>query len=264
MAGELSHVEGVLLDIDGVLTVSWRPIPGSADAVGWLRANAIPFRLMTNTTMLSRTRVADILRDGGFDVDRDEILSAAAATGAYLRERHAGARCFVLGETDDILEDLEGVTIVPGGAAEVVVVAGADDRFTFANLNHALNLLVGGAALVAMQRNLTWLTDEGLKFDAGPYVDALERASGTRAVVVGKPEPAFFRQGVEALGGVPIERVAMIGDDLAYDVLAAQSLGMAGVLVRSGKHRPGVDDRDAGAPDHVIASVADLSALLRG
>src|SRR4029077_7701579 len=105
---------------------------------------------ITNTTMLSRTRLAAILREEGFDVSRGEILSAAAATGPYLRERHAGAPCFVLGETDDILEDLEGVTIVPDGAAEVVVVAGADDRFTFANLNHALNLLVEGAALVAM------------------------------------------------------------------------------------------------------------------
>ena len=263
MTGELAKVEGVLLDMDGVLTVSWRPIPGAADAVSWLRTNEIPFRLITNTTMLSRTRLAAILRDGGFDVDREEVLSAAAATGTYLRERHAGARCFVLGETDDILEDLEGVTIAQDGPADVVVVAGADDRFTFANLNRALNLLVGGAALVAMQRNLTWLTDEGLKFDAGPYVDALEGASGVRAVVVGKPEPAFFRHGVEALG-VPIERVAMVGDDLAYDVLAAQSLGMAGVLVRSGKFRPGVDDREGGVPDHVIGSVAELPALLRG
>lgn len=263
MSGELAHVEGVLLDMDGVLTVSWRPIPGAADAVSWLRSNQIPFRLITNTTMLSRTRLAAILRDGGFDVDRDEVLSAAAATGAYLRERHAGARCYVLGQTEDILEDLEGVTIVPDGDADVVVVAGADDRFTFASLNHALNLLVEGASLVAMQRNLTWLTDEGLKFDAGPYVDALERASGARAVVVGKPEPAFFRQGVEALG-VPIERVAMVGDDLAFDVLAAQSLGMTGILVRSGKFRAGIDDREGGAPDHLIGSVAELPALLRG
>ena len=262
MAGELADVEGVLLDMDGVLTVSWHPIPGAADAVSWLRTNEIPFRLITNTTMLSRTRLAAILREGGFDVDREEVLSAAAATGAHLRERHPGARCYVLGETDDILEDLQGVTIAQDGSADVVVVAGADHRFTFANLNHALNLLVGGAALVAMQRNLTWLTDEGLKFDAGPYVDALERAAGVRAVVVGKPEPAFFRQGVEALG-VPIERVAMVGDDLAYDVLAAQSLGMAGILVRSGKFRPGVDDREGGAPDHVIGSVAELPALLR-
>lgn len=263
MAGELRHVEGVLLDMDGVLTVSWRPIPGAADAVAWLRANDIPFRLITNTTMLSRTQLASILREGGFDVARDEVLSAAAATGAYLREHHAGARCFVLGETDDILEDLEGVTLVPKGEADVVVVAGADDRFTFANLNHALNLLVAGAALVAMQRNLTWLTDEGLKFDAGPYVDGLERASGARPVVVGKPEPAFFRQGLEALGA-PVEHVAMVGDDLANDVLAAQAIGMTGVLVRSGKYRPEVDDRTGTAPDHVIGSVAELPALLRG
>src|SRR5438552_15967972 len=93
MRGELANVEGVLLDMDGVLTVSWHPIPGAADAVSWLRTNEIPFRLITNTTMLSRTRLAAILREGGFDVDREEVLSAAAATGAHPRGRRARARC---------------------------------------------------------------------------------------------------------------------------------------------------------------------------
>ncbi len=262
MAGDLAHIEGVLLDMDGVLTVSWKPIPGAPAAVAWLRKEGIPFRLITNTTMLSRSRLAEILGEGGFDVGREEILSASAATGSYLREHHPGARCYVLGETEAILEDLEGTTLVSDGA-DIVVVAGADDAFTWANLNRALGMLLDGASLVAMQRNLTWLTDEGLKFDAGPYVAGLERASGKHAVLIGKPEPGFFLQGVQALG-VPAERVAMVGDDLVFDVLAAQALGITGVLVRSGKFRPGVDDRSGGEPDRVIASVVELPRLLRG
>jgi ribonucleotide monophosphatase NagD (HAD superfamily) len=38
-------VDGLLLDIDGVLAVSWEPIAGAIDAPSWLRAQAIPFKL---------------------------------------------------------------------------------------------------------------------------------------------------------------------------------------------------------------------------
>ncbi|MGH2637026.1 MAG: TIGR01458 family HAD-type hydrolase, partial [Actinomycetota bacterium] len=46
----MSRFDGVLLDIDGVLTVSWEPLPGAIEAVEWLREHRIPFRLITNTT----------------------------------------------------------------------------------------------------------------------------------------------------------------------------------------------------------------------
>jgi len=60
----------------------------------------------------------------------------------------------------------------------------------------------------------------------------------------------------------------MIGDDLNNDVLAAQVVGMIGVLVRTGKFRQdtldrwGPPTRFAMQPNHVIDSVADLPALL--
>ena len=56
----------------------------------------------------------------------------------------------------------------------------------------------------------------------------------------------------------------MIGDDLHADVLAAQHAGMSGVLVRTGKFRPAVLAAASAAPDHVIDSVAELPALLKG
>lgn len=59
----------------------------------------------------------------------------------------------------------------------------------------------------------------------------------------------------------------MVGDDLCNDVLAAQAVGMTGVLVRSGKFRHETLDRWAAdqsvaQPDHVLDSVADLPVLL--
>ena len=54
----------------------------------------------------------------------------------------------------------------------------------------------------------------------------------------------------------------MVGDDVESDVLAAQSLGITGVLVRTGKYRQASLAQADGTPDHVIDSFADLPALL--
>ena len=52
----LSGVEGLLLDLDGVVHIRDKPVPGSLDAIARLRAARIPFRFVTNTTRRPRRR----------------------------------------------------------------------------------------------------------------------------------------------------------------------------------------------------------------
>ena len=118
-----------------------------------------------------------------------------------------------------------------------------------------------GAALVGMHRNMFWRTSDGLELDGGAYIAGLEEATGVRATICGKPAPAYFEAALELLG-VPAPRAAMVGDDVANDVLAAQAVGMTGVLVRTGKFREADLQRDDGTPDHVIDSFAELPAIL--
>jgi HAD superfamily hydrolase (TIGR01458 family) len=252
------RVDGLLLDIDGVLVVSWEPIPGAVDALARLRAAGIPFRLITNTTTVTRAGIAEVLTRVGFEVSAAQVLTAPLATAAFVRRNHPGARCFLLG-VEDIAADLEGIELVDRDA-DVVIVGGADEAFTFHNINRAFRMLMDGAALVAMHRNLYWMESDGLSLDAGAYVLGFEAASGAVAEVTGKPAPDFFRSALELLG-LPAERVAMVGDDLVNDVLAAQTLGMSGVLVRTGKFR---GEALAGAdvqPERVVDSIADVPSL---
>ena len=60
-------VDGLLLDIDGVLAVSWDPIPGAIETLAWVRDQAIPFLLITNTTTHTRADLAATLRQAGFE-----------------------------------------------------------------------------------------------------------------------------------------------------------------------------------------------------
>jgi HAD superfamily hydrolase (TIGR01458 family) len=255
-------VDGLLLDIDGVLSVSWDPIDGAIETLGWLREQGIPFRLITNTTTHPRDALANTLREAGFAVDAVEIVTAVVATAGYLRTHHSGARVFLLSD-GDARADLHGIDLVgPDEPADVVVIGGASDDFTYATLNHIFELLNDGATLIGMHRNMYWRTADGLQLDAGAYIAALEEATGTKATICGKPAPAYFEAALEMLG-VQASSAAMVGDDVVNDVLGAQAIGMAGVLVRTGKFRPADLERDDGAPDHVIDSFADLPTLLR-
>lgn len=253
--------DGVLLDIDGVLTVSWEPIPGAIDAVKRLRFEGIPFRLITNTTTHTRKDLAATLGTAGFEIDPSEVVTAVVATAAYLREHYAGAGVFMISDGDP-RADLEGVQLVgPEDPAEVVVIGGAGEAFSYDALNHAFRLLMGGAALVGMHRNLYWRTERGLELDGGAYIAGLEEASGRRAVICGKPAPEYFGSALAMMGTEP-PRSAMVGDDVVNDVLGAQAAGLIGVLVRTGKFRPEDLERPEGSPDHVVDSIAQLPALI--
>lgn len=255
----MTEIEGVLLDIDGVLAVSWEPIPGATKTIDWLRDEGLPFRLVTNTSSQSRREMAATLVGAGIEVKPEEIMTAVAATASYLRSHHPGASVFLLSDEGSI-EDLEGIQLAQDGAG-VVVIGGASELFSYENMNRAFKMIMGGAPFVAMHRSLYWKTSEGLELDGGAYTRGLEEATGVQAEVCGKPARAFFEAAVEAVG-VPADRLAMVGDDIVTDVMAAQELGLTGVLVRTGKFRP--EDLARGSPDHVIGSIADLPQLLGG
>ena len=90
----LDHIDGLLLDMDGVLGVSWTPLDGAAAAVTRLHAAGVPLRVLTNTTALPQPRFGQVLREAGFPFADDEILTASVLAGAWLRVQRPGARVF--------------------------------------------------------------------------------------------------------------------------------------------------------------------------
>src|SRR5262249_6214354 len=87
---------------------------------------------------------------------------------------------------------------------------------------------------------------------------ALEYATGTEAVTVGKPARAFFQA---AMADIGLERVAMIGDDIEADVGGAMAAGLAGILVRTGKYQENAVTAPV-TPTAVAGSINDVPNLL--
>jgi HAD superfamily hydrolase (TIGR01458 family) len=197
MSPALEQVEGLLLDLSGVIYVEDEAVPGAAEALRRFREAGTPIRLVTNTTMRPRRAILERLERLGIEAEAGELLTPA--TLAVSRCRDAGYRSVALVVLDELREDLEDL---PEGDGEVdaVIVGDLGDRWDYDILNRAFRRIMDGAALIALQRNRYWETAEGLSLDAGPFVAALEYATGSEAEVWGSrhPRSSSWRSGSSA------------------------------------------------------------------
>jgi phospholysine phosphohistidine inorganic pyrophosphate phosphatase len=247
-------IKGLLIDLDGTLYVEGEPVPGCREALAKLQSSGLLLRFVTNTTRKPRREVLLGLRSLGFEAKEAEIFTPARAAALVLRNR----RCYPL-VADSLLEDLEGM-VPDDESPEYVLVGDLGEGFTYARLNATFRHLMGGAELLALQKNRYWRRENGLSLDAGPFVAALEYASGKTAAVVGKPEKEFFRLALKDLGDLETQEVAMVGDDPEADVAGAKDAGLKGVQVKTGKYV--ADAEIGGGADLVLESFAGLPEAL--
>ncbi|MDP8948341.1 MAG: TIGR01458 family HAD-type hydrolase [Actinomycetota bacterium] len=245
------RVRGLLVDLDGTLYVGDEPVEGAREAIGKLESFGLALRYVTNTTRKPRREVSEHLRSLGFEVDEAEIFTPARAAVGLIGRKS----CLPLVD-ESLLEDLAGITVTEDHP-NYVLVGDLGEGFTYGRLNAAFRCLMDGAELIALQRNRFWRREDGLALDAGPFVAALEYATGKSATVVGKPERGFFRLALEDLG-LRSHEVAMVGDDAEADVAGAQAAGLKGVQVKTGKYVQGAK----GAPDLMLDSFAGLPEML--
>jgi HAD superfamily hydrolase (TIGR01458 family) len=146
-----------------------------------------------------------------------------------------------------------------------VLIGDLGAQWSYALMQEAFEYLDAGARFLALSRDRYFYSAEGLRLDAGPFVAALEYATGREATVVGKPSAAYYAEAVAGVGAAGAAgRVAMVGDDLWSDVQGAQQAGCQGWLVRTGKFREEALRQSGVTPDRIIDSIADLAGIAGG
>ena len=250
--------DACVIDLDGTLYVGGSAVPGAARAISRLREAGIPICFATNTTRRPRSSLVENLGRMGIPVRPDELFTAPVAAASWLAGQGARRVSLLLPEvTFEEFSDFE----LDDDSPEYVVVGDLAERWTFEVLNRAFRALRGGARLVAIHKNRSWDAGSGLQLDAGPFVAALEYATGHEAVVVGKPSVAFYTTAAKALG-VALDRVAVVGDAVTNDVAGGQAAGCLGVAVRTGTFREDQLEELTRPPDAILDSIADLPSWL--
>jgi len=268
----------LLLDLDGVIVVAGQLVPGSAEAIATLESREIAYRIVTNTSAVSRDTLARWSAKLGVPIPAHRFESALSASATWTARTFPDGPLYILA-SDDARREFAGQRLLsheeagrPGATAAAVVVGDSPEEATFDNLNRAFRLVRGGARLVGMHRNPWWLTADGPTLDSGAFVAGLEFAAETRATVIGKPSRTFFSMGVADLRrqvGPDLARhdIAMVGDDVRTDIIAAQRAGLHGIFVLSGKHGPAdveaaARERGGRRPDATAASLHEVVAAL--
>lgn len=260
---DIGSIELFLFDIDGVFLAGKRSptLVSGRRVLPELRRRGLPFRLVTNTSTDPPQVLVDTLARLGVEVRAEEIHSALTATVRAAVRRFPQGRCFVVGE-DGLRQAAEAAGLRPVSAppAELVLL-GLSRQVDYELLSHAARCLKSGAALLGCHRNRMWLDDDGPALSCGPWLAALEHATGVSATVYGKPERAFFEAALAPFE-VAAARTLMVGDDLEADIAGAQQAGLQAALALTGK-----TNREALAglrttPDLVLAQVDDLVEML--
>lgn len=259
----MKSIRLVLLDLDGTLYIDGSVIDGAVEAISRLRHQGYALRFLTNTTTRSQADLVQQLRNMGFVLEMDELISAPIAAVLELRElqQQFDRKLKIWPVITEVIQsdfaEFEYNDVTP----DFIVLGDIGDVWNTTLINKLFTVMHNGAKLIALHKNRFWQTHNHLKVDIGFYVAGLEYVTGQTAQIMGKPSASFFNR-VLSDAKVSPDQVVLIGDDLDSDVGGAQRQGMAGILVKTGKFRQPYLEQSTIQPDAVLASIAELPEFL--
>lgn len=250
----MSH--GFLIDMDGVVYGGEKLIPGAKEFIQGLVTRELPFLFMTNNSQRSRRDVVTRLRRMGIEIQEKHVFTSAIATARFIARQKSDATAYVLGE-GGLLNSLheEGVSLVQQEPDYVVV--GEGRNFTLEMVDHAVNLILDGAKLIATNRDPSPRIKGWTNLGIAAVVSMIEEATGVSAFTIGKPNPIMFRAARKELGLRSAE-TTIVGDTMDTDILGGVQMGYRTILVLTGVSQESDLKRYAFRPDRIVSSVAEL------
>lgn len=263
----LRSAKGFVFDMDGVVYLGSKLLPGVNDLFNTFRLRDIPFVLGTNNSTATQRSFVERLGAMGVHVEEGQIQTSTTVTRDVLTSdpdipEDALILCVGQPSIPEILQRGTGFRIVAEDAPvdEVaVVVAGLDFDFTYRKMARAVEAIGHGAKFIATNADDRLPNESGYQPGAGACIAGISVASRVEPTIIGKPEPLMMLKAAEHLGLSP-EDVVMVGDRLDTDVLAAQRAGMMTALVLTGLTDRGMLSDSEILPDFVFA---DLPAMMQ-
>jgi len=240
-----------VVDLDGVVWLGDRAVPGSAQAVEALRRSGQRVVFLTNNSGLPVGDVVAKLGAVGIEAGAEDVITSAQAAAQLVSPGERVLACAGDGVREAVAK--RGARLVEAGPADAVVV-GWHPSFDYRELTAAARAVADGARLIATNEDPTYPTPDGPIPGAGAILAAVATAAQAKPVVAGKPHQPVVDLVRSRLGGVEM----VVGDRPSTDGLLARRLGASFGLVLTGVVRPGHGPLDP-EPD---VEAADLAALV--
>ncbi len=269
----LTAVAGFVFDMDGTLVLGdpgnhgLAPLPGAVAIIEWLRERGLPFVVFTNGTTRPPAAYAESLAAVGLPVDAAAMLTPVSSA-IELFQRDGVRRVLALGGAG-LHEPLRAAgfeVLEPVGRPSCdAVLIGWYREFTMDALEAACHAAWAGARVYSASQAMFFATRAGRALGTSRAIAAMIKdLTGCRIHLVGKPSLAALGCAARRLG-VPLRRLAVVGDDPALEVPMAHRGRALAIAVETGL---GTADSyaqlpAAARPHLMVQGVAELLALCR-
>lgn len=257
----LSTVRGFMLDMDGTFYLGDRLLEGALRFIDVLVHQGKQFLFLTNNSSRQGGEYAEKISRLGLPISKEAVLTSGEATALYLRERHAGARLYLMG-TPSLEEEFSqyGFQLVQENPEMVVL--GFDQTLTYKKLWKLCDFVRDGVAYIATHPDFNCPTERGYMPDVGAMIAFVKASTGREPdLVVGKPN----RMIVEAAAlkmKLRVEQLAMIGDRLYTDIALGRASGIVTVLVLSGETKRADLESSPFKPDYIFENLGEVADWL--
>ena len=237
-------IEGFMFDVDGALVLGDRAgrgydvLPGAREVLGALTDRKVPFVLLTNGTAQKPAEQAAKLRGYGLPVEDWQMLTPSSVAADYLTRRGA-KRVLVLGSpgVGYALSEagLEVLFTGDEGAERVdAVYVGWHPDCGMKDIEAASKAIWAGAELTVASDVPFFATRGGRSIGySHAIVAAIRSLAPVKKVIVGKPSLIALKFVARRLG-VPMRRIAVVGDDPKLETRMARRGGAVGFGVATG------------------------------
>lgn len=226
-------IKAIILDMDGVLWKDSQPIGDLGEIFRTLNHIGLKISFVTNNATRSIDQYIEKLKDFGVHTKSHQIINSALAVANYLIECYpAGGNVYIVGE-EGLHQHLEKFGFYHSEIEPQAVVAAMDRKLTYEKLRRATLFIRAGVPFIGTNPDPTFPTPDGLIPGAGAILAALETASESKPLVLGKPAPGMYRIALNRMAVEPAECI-VVGDRLETDIAGGQSIGCKTALVLSG------------------------------
>ena len=246
-----------VIDLDGTLYCGDEPTPFAGEWIDCLRANAIPFALMTNNPSRSPRQIAQKLNEMGIRVQQDEIITSAEVAVDYLVENGTASVYVLGGEYLSGLAQSRGLTITDDRPDYVL--AGHTQSFGYWELAKAAQLLIEGSSFLCTDFDHAIPFEGKMVPHTGALAAYLQAVSGKTPSSTGKPNRCFLDVACKRLNRKP-EELLLVGDNLETDIAMGVQYGAETALVLTGITDENKLSASTVLPTYVFRNLGELIA----
>jgi NagD protein len=251
---------GFLIDMDGVIYRGSEIIPGGKEFISYLEENNIPYLFLTNNSKPSPRDVAHRLNKIGFDVHESHIYTSAMATAKFIASQKKTGSAYVLGE-GGLLKAMDEVGYAIDDSEPDYVIVGEGRTLTLEMVEHAIDLIIDGAKLIATNLDPAPKIKGWAKPGTGAVIAMIEEATGAKAFSVGKPSPIMMREARKYIN-VSTDETYMIGDTMETDIQGGVLMSYKTILTLSGTTKREELKNYPYQPHYIVDSVKDVIKII--